>query len=245
ASPGYPSPGYPPPGYPPPGYPMPAAPGYPMPAPPGYPPPFGAGAMGQPQAGFDALGALWQALRQGQIPPLPGQLPGGMGAGQLAPPPRATMPGARPPADATALLGMFLGGLPQLSGALRSAAVLGPDGPRTMALSIPAAGAPGGVRNVQIPLGAVMNTLASLASRSMEELNASTQESDPEIPDYLVDEEGRFLVDPASAAARAGLVTHIVRVHQAAHRAGWFAEAEEGLDEAEAWARDAGFERWE
>jgi hypothetical protein len=190
---------------------------------------------------------MWQALRQGQIPRLPGQMPGGMGAGTLAPPPMAPMPGARPPADATALLAMFLA-LPQLQSALQSAAVLGPAGPRTMELPMPTAGTPGGARNLQIPLGAVMNTLAALASRSMEELNASTQDSDPEIPDYLVGEDGRFLVDPASAAERAALLTHMVRVHQSAHRAGWFVEAREageGLDEAEAWARDAGFERWE
>jgi hypothetical protein len=151
-------------------------------------------------------------------------------------------PGARPPADATALLRMFLG-LPQLQSALQSAAVLGPAGPRTMELPIPAADAPGGVRNLQIPLGAVMNTIATLAGRSMEELNASTQESDPEVPDYLVGENGEFIVDPGSAAERAALLTHMVRMHQAAHRAGWFEarESDEELDEAEAWARDAGF----
>jgi len=200
--------------------------------------------MGQAQAGFDPIGAMWQALRQGQIPPLPGQLPFGAGAGQLAPPPMG-MPGARPPADATAMLRMFLG-LPQLQSALQSAAVLGPAGPRTMELPIPT-GTPGGVRNLQVPLGAVMNTIAALAGRSMEELNASTQESDPEVPDYLVGEDGEFLVDPASAAERAALLTHMVRLNQAAQRAGWFVEAREAddeLDEAEAWARDAGFESW-
>jgi hypothetical protein len=142
---------------------------------------------------------------------------------------------------------MFLA-LPQLQSALQSAAVLGPAGPRTMELPIPAAGTPGGVRNVQLPLGAVMNAIATLAGRSMEELNASTQESDPEVPEYLVGEEGEFIVDPASATERAALVTHLVRLNQAAQRAGWFGEAgeaDEDLDEAEAWARDAGLERWE
>jgi hypothetical protein len=167
--------------------------------------------MGQTQAGFDPIGAMWQTLRQGQIPALPGQLPFGTGASQLAPPPTAAMPGARAPADATALLRMLLG-LPQLQSALQSAAVLGPAGPRTMELPIPT-GAPGGVRNLQIPLGAVMNTISALAGRSMEELNASTQESDPEVPDYLVGEDGEFLVDPASAAERAALLTHMVRLN--------------------------------
>jgi len=200
--------------------------------------------MGQAYGAIEPLGAMLQALRQGQIPPLPGQLPFAAAGGQLAPPPMPAMPGARPPADATALLRMFLG-LPQLQTALQSAAVLGPAGPRTMQLPIPS-GTPGAMRNLQIPLGAVMNTISALAGRSMEELNASTQDSDPEVPDYLVGEDGEFLVDPASAAERAALLTHMVRLNQAAHRMGWLAEgreADEGLDEAEAWARDAGFDR--
>jgi hypothetical protein len=188
---------------------------------------------------------MWQALRQRQIPPLPGQLAFGT-PGQLAMPPIAAVPGARPPADATALLRMLLG-LPQLQTALQSAAVLGPAGSRTMELPIPTSTA-GGVRSVQVPLGAMMNAIAALAGRSMEELNASTQESDPEIPEYLVDEDGEFIVDPTNAAERAALLTHMVRLNQAAARAGWFVEArepDEGLDDTEAWARDAGFERWE
>jgi hypothetical protein len=137
-------------------------------------------------------------------------------------------------------------GLPQLQTALQSAAVLGPAAPRTMELPIPT-GSPGGMRNLQVPLGAVMNTISALAGRSMEELNASTQESDPEVPDYLVGEDGELLVDPASSAERAALLTHMVRLNQAAQRAGWFVESgevDEDLDEAEAWARDAGFDRW-
>ena len=209
--------------------------------------------MGDAQAGFDQVGSMSQALRQGRIPPLPGQLP--FGTDQPAPPPMAAMPGVRPPAEAMALLVMFLR-LPQLLSALQSAAVLGPAGPRTMELPIPiarpTAGVRGvrgmrGMRNLQVPLGAVMNAIATLAGRSMEELNASTQESDPEVPDYLVGEDGELLVDPASAEERAALLTHMVRLNQAGQRAGWSAwarearEADDELDEAEAWARDAGF----
>jgi hypothetical protein len=104
------------------------------------------------------------------------------------------------------------------------------------------------MRSVQIPLGAVMNAISALAGQSRAELNASTREDEPEVPPYLVDEEGDFIVDPASPDDRAALVTHLFRVSDEAQRAARYwqpdappSEADGELDESDAWARDAGF----
>jgi hypothetical protein len=113
-----------------------------------------------------------------------------------------------------------------------------------MELPMPAYGVPGGMRTVQIPLGAVLNPIVNLASRAMEEMNASTREDDPELPEYLVGDDGQLLVDPASAEERTALVLHMVRTSQEATRSGWFGQiegADEALDESEIWAREAGF----
>ena len=67
---------------------------------------------------------------------------------------------------------------------------------------------------VSIPLGAVMNAIAQLAGRSMTELNAGTREDEPEVPGYLVDEQGEYVVDPANAEDRAALVAHLFRAER-------------------------------
>jgi hypothetical protein len=169
---------------------------------------------------------------------VPGQPPGGFA------------PAAAPPTDATALLRLILG-TPQLHQALQSAAVLGGAGPRTMELPLPAYGAPGAMRTVSLPVGSVANLIASLAGRVAEEMNAHTSESDPELPDFLVNDQGQLIVDPADAGQRAALVAHTIRTSQAAVRSGWFGQPAEpipapapsgGRGEAdEAWAREAGF----
>lgn len=152
-----------------------------------------------------------------------------------------------PQADGTALLGLILGN-PQLQQALQWAAVMGSAGPRTVQLPVPATGAPGRMRSVPIPLGAVMNAISALAGQSMVELNATTQEDEPEVSPYLVDEQGDFIVDPASPDDRAALVAHLFRVSDEAQRSagswppdGGPTEADGELDESEEWARDAGF----
>ena len=146
-----------------------------------------------------------------------------------------------------ALLSLILGN-PQLQQALQRTAVMGSAGPRAVALPVPATWPPHRMRSASIPLGAVMNAIAALAGQSMTELNESTSEDDPEVPSYLVDEEGEFLVDPASPDDRAALVAHLFRVSDQAQRSGpvWTShdglpEATDELDESETWAREAGF----
>ena len=98
-----------------------------------------------------------------------------------------------------------------------------------------------------------MNAISLLAGQSMTELNAETREEDPEVPSYLVSEDGEFVVDPASPDDRAALVTHLFRINDAAQRLdapgppdddtfddGGFGSSDE-LDESEAWAENLGF----
>jgi hypothetical protein len=199
--------------------------------------------MGQVSQGAAQLSNMFQALRLGQIPPLPGQQPGQPPFGGR----QSGIPGG--PLDATAMLGMILRN-PQLHQALQLATVLGPAAPRTLDLAVPTAAASGGMgqlRNVQMPLGAVMNAIRSLVGEAMEELNANTHEEDPEVPGYLVSEEGDFIVDPASADDRAALVTYLFRLDGQARRSGLIDPPPqlmdvELLDESEAWAREAGFD---
>jgi hypothetical protein len=82
----------------------------------------------------------------------------------------------------------------------------------------------------------------------MVELNARTAEDDPEVPSYLVDEEGEFVVDPASPDDRAALVAHLFRVSDEARRADWrwsadgqLSDAGDEHDESDVFAREAGF----
>jgi hypothetical protein len=176
-----------------------------------------------------------QALQQGAIPSLPAAPspppPAFQGGPAMAPSPGGAM-------DATAMLRMMMGN-PQLQQALQWAAVLGPAAPRTVELQVPAPNMP--ARTQQVPLGAALGALGTLLRRSLYELNASTREDEPEMPEYLMGEEGELLVDPASPEDRAALVTHLFRIDAAARRSGLLAESDEGLDEADAFAREAGF----
>jgi hypothetical protein len=106
------------------------------------------------------------------------------------------------------------------------------------------------MRTVALPVGSVANLIATLAGRVAEEMNAHTSESDPELPDFLVDDRGQLIVDPADAGQRAALVAHTIRTSREAVRSGWFGQAAgplpqvEPLDRGEsdeAWAREAGF----
>ena len=209
------------------------------------PQPYGPGPASQPTLSADQLGILLQALRQRQIPPLPGQPP--PTAVPSAPVAAAPSAPAVPQADALALLRLILSN-PQFQQSLQLAALMGSAGPRTMELPVPRTWPPRRQRPVSIPLGAVMNAISVLAGQSMSELNARTSEDDPEVPSYLVDEEGEFVVDPASSDDRAALVAHLFRVSDEARRSDWDwspddspPEAADEMDESDAWAREAGF----
>ena len=182
---------------------------------------------------------LLQALQQRQIPSLPGPY---------------MQPAAAPQHNALALLGLILAN-PNLQRSLQSARVAGTT-PRTVQLPVPATTAPGQTRSVSIPMGAVINAIAALAGQSMTELNESTPEDDPEMPSYLVGDDGDYLVDPASSTDRAALVAHLFRLNDEAQRAGYGVDGEdeaagdteandregdEESDGSEAWAEDAGF----
>jgi hypothetical protein len=176
--------------------------------------------------------ALLQALQQRQIPPLPG----------TAPEPSAPAAPAR--ADGMALLSLILSH-PHFQQALQQAAAHGTAAPRTVALPVPSTSYPPHMRSVPIPLGAVLNAISALVRPSLVELNAATAEEDPEIPSYLVDDDGQFIVDPASSADRAALVAHLFRLSDAAAQQGaeWSEASEDAgeQDESEAFAFEAGF----
>ena len=208
-------------------------------APPQMAPPY-SGGLGQPGAGFDQIAMLLQALTQRQIPPLPAPAP--PPAAAVAPVPAAAQP------DAFALLRMILTN-PQLQQALQSApASATAAGARVVPLPVPSPAAPRQVRSVPIPLAAVMNAILALAGQSLTELHENVSEEEPEVPAYLVGDDGDFLVDPASDDDRAALVAHLFRLNEAAQRSGrypqlnsrpGYAGAEQ--DESDEWARAAGF----
>ena len=208
--------------------------------PPSQPPqPYATGALGRPAAGVDQITMLLQALMQRQIPPLPAPAPPSVASLPVAAPMRAQP-------DAFGLLRMILTN-PQLQQALQSASATAAV-PRTVALPVPSPAAPRYVRNVPIPIGAVMNAILALAGQSMTELNESVSEDEPDVPAYLVGEGGDFVVDPASDDDRAALVAHLFRLNDAARRSGRYPQlhrrpkaAPRQLDESDAWARTAGF----
>jgi hypothetical protein len=168
---------------------------------------------------------LLQALRQRQIPALPGPYASPVAAPAAAP-------------DAMAMLRLILSN-PQFLNALQSTAAPAP--PRPVTLPVPVAATAPQLRQVPIPLGAVLNAIASLAGASMTDLSAASREDEPEVPAYLVDAEGAFIVDPASAEDRAALVAHFFRLSAEAQGAGegWlpielFEAFDESADEGEA-----------
>jgi hypothetical protein len=238
--------------------------------------PYGAGAAGpgMPGASVDQLAMLMQALQQRQIPPLPGApppsapaapmmapsaamqgpamappgVPAPMGAPAPAPTPMAQ---PRPPqADALALLHMILAN-PQFQQAMQQAAVSGYSASRSVALPIPSTtNAPAPMREVPVPLGAVLNAVSALSEQAMSELNAGTREDDPEVPSYLVGDDGGFIVDPTSPNDRAALVAHLFSISDQAQRLDgpWPSdngqtESDAEMDESESWAHAAGLTR--
>lgn len=131
---------------------------------------------------------------------------------------------------------------PQFQQTMQSAAMIG--GARSVPLPMPVPAQPQSQQPLQIPLAAVLNAIVQLAGRSMVELNAGTREEESVIPEYLVDEHGEYVVDPASAEDRAALVAHLFRVNAAAQATEAGSDVSEGepeIDESEVWAEEAGF----
>jgi len=191
---------------------------------------------------LDQIALLLQALRHRQIPALPGAAMQPAAAPLPAPAPAAP----RQP-DALGLLRVILTN-PHLQQALQSAPAPGAGVQPAVQLPVPSPAAPAQTRSVPIPLGAVMNAIAALAGQSMTELSENMSEEDAEVPSYLVDDDGNFIVDPASPDDRAALVTHLFRLSEEAQRSGWFrqpgrrfGEADAELDESEQFALEAGF----
>ena len=146
---------------------------------------------------------------------------------------------------------------PNLQRTLHAAHITGVP-PRSVELPVPATAAPPRTRQVQIPLGAVMNALNLLAGQAMTELTESTPEDDPEMPSYLVGDDGDLLVDPADPNDRAALVAYLFRLSDEVERSGYAEaaqaepaedeaaayyedETEDEQDESEEWAEAAGF----
>ena len=193
--------------------------------------PYDPGAAGQPAPGADQLALLVQALQNRQVPPLPGTEP--------APAPVAAP--AAPQMDGLALLRLILSN-PQVLQALQPAA------PRTVSLAMPAFAQPSRTRQVSLPIGAVVNTLAQLMGPALTQLNEDTSEDDPVVPPYLVSDDGDFIVDPTRPEDRAALVALMFRVDDATKRVDGPWQSDDRidddfteLDESDTWAREAGF----
>ena len=171
-----------------------------------------------------------QALQQRQIPPLP-----------AAPPIMATpsWPGS-PQADGLALLRLILLN-PQFQQALNQAVTGSNVPPPPVTLPVPAVEPPSRLRPVDIPLGAVLNAISALTGPAMMQLNARTSEEDPEVPAYLVSEEGEFVVEPSSPDDRASLVVHMFEVSDEAQRLAALRQRQSRpQDETDVWAYEFG-----
>lgn len=103
--------------------------------------------------------------------------------------------------------------------------------------------------SVSIPMADVVNTISRLARASAVELHALDDEDAPEIPEYLVGEDGDYIIDPECPEAREALVLEYLRDQSEADRyaelSGWDDMAGGGgydTDAPEEWAREAGFD---
>jgi hypothetical protein len=201
---------------------------------------------------------LMGAIRPGQTPRLPTGVQRVPQAGRPYPPRRATpaapvgrpspvrprvvaQPGTpgRTPMNYTAQFASLLSN-PQIMQAIRSALFRGRQG----ALHIGA-----GRTSARIPTGDVMATIARLARESALELNALAGEDAAEIPDYLISEDGEFVVDPEFDEDREALVLEylrrqgeIDRYDEPGGRVVIEGSAGNEMDESEVWAREAGLD---
>jgi hypothetical protein len=190
-------------------------------------------------AGLDQIAALLQALQQRQIPPVTPPAP---------PPAVPPVAGTAAQPDALAMLRAILTN-PQLHQALRPAgAPAGAPTARTVQLPVPTPAAPPQTRAVPIPVDEVLRAILSLAGHATARAGEDFGEGDSEFPEYLVGEDGRFLVDPANADDRVALVAHLFLLNDAARRSGRYPQlrrrpgaAAFGRDASDDWAREAGF----
>jgi len=186
---------------------------------------------GLPAPSADRLAQLMQALQQRQIPPLPVAAPPAMAA--------PSWPGS-PQADGLALLRLILLN-PQFQQALGQAVTGSGVAPPPVRLPMPAIEPPSRMRPVDIPLGAVLNAISALTGPALMQLNARTSEEDPEVPAYLVSEEGEFVVDPSSPDDRASLVVHMFEASDEAQRlAALRRRQSRPQDETDLWAYEFG-----
>ncbi len=141
-----------------------------------------------------------------------------------APAPRAQPP-ARPPAarpaparggpqrggaplNATALLQTVMGN-PQLQQMLRQALLTGRSGRREVVVEVPSPRT-GRSRAVTLPVAAVVNVIRELSEQSLAEFDGYASE-DSAVPEYLLSEEGEYLVDPSDRSQRAELALQYLR----------------------------------
>ncbi|MBF2062896.1 MAG: hypothetical protein IGS39_00445 [Calothrix sp. C42_A2020_038] len=109
----------------------------------------------------------------------------------------AVQPQTLAPATAAQLLATIF--QPQVLQALL-AMVMGSAGRQTIA-----------VGDNLVPLGAFANLIGTLANQAAAQYNAVTQEAGENIPQYLMDFNGEFLVDPAVPEQRAGLLMNLLQ----------------------------------
>lgn len=190
-----------------------------------------AGQIGQYAGQFNTL---FQGLRGRQTPSLP-SAPGARAPG-------GATPGAGRPAIAgqgrnnLAMAGMFFSS-PQFQQLIRASGIFGGSAPQSVEVELPSGD------SVSIPPAAILNTAASLLQNSIVELNALTPEDAPEVPDYLVGEDGEFLVDPSDPQQRAALVLHYLRLAGEAERER-YSDYQEEMDGSDIFALEAGFDEW-
>jgi len=131
--------------------------------------------------------------------------------------PRSVSPPPQPPiapaAPATAQLLQVLA-RPEVLQALMSM-LLGPSGRR----HVPVAGTP-------VPVGAFTNLLGVLANRAAAEYNVLAAPSGEDIPRYLLDVNGEFLVDPAVPEERAAVLLGLLEIAEQEEAAYELYEAE-------------------
>jgi hypothetical protein len=78
-----------------------------------------------------------------------------------------------------------------------------------MSMTMGSAGEPAvAVSNRTVPTSAITNLLSQVAAQASEEANILQRGEG--IPDYLMDSEGEFLVDPANEEERAALLLHML-----------------------------------
>lgn len=66
------------------------------------------------------------------------------------------------------------------------------------------------VGNTEVPIGAFPNLLSTLANQAAAEYNASTYNAGEDVPRYLMDADGEFVVDPAIPEQRAAVLLEML-----------------------------------